>query len=76
MDTHNIHGTEVGFHGSATEAKDFLKDGIHSHTAQSYFETAKSKGETHFYDDKGQKFKITHAEKDGKDMFSVEKSHH
>lgn len=76
MDTHTIHGTEVGFHGGAGEAKDFLNHGVHGDTARGYFETAKNKGETHFYDDKGQKFKITHEEKDGKDTFSVDKSYH
>ena len=76
MDTHHIHGTEVGFHSDAGGARDFLAHGVHSYTAKNYLETAKSKGETHFYDSKGEKFKITHEEQDGKDVFSVSKSHH
>lgn len=76
MDTHHIHGTEVGFHSDAKEASDFLKTGVHSHIAQGYLQTAKEQGESHFINEKGEKFKIIHEEKDGKDSFSVERSHH
>ena len=76
MDTHDIHGTQVGFHSDARGARDFLKNKVHSDTARGYLELAKNIGEAHFYDQDGQKFKITHKEKDGQDTFSVERSHH
>ena len=40
MDSHNIHGTEVGFHSDTKEAVNFLKHGVHSDTALSYLEQA------------------------------------
>lgn len=75
MDTHDIHGTQVGFHSDAKEAREFLKHGVHSDTARGYLEQAERHGEAHFYDKEGTKFKIKH-EKDekGESIFSVEKS--
>ncbi len=76
MDTHHIHGTEVGFHTDAKEAKDFLRHGVHSDAMHKYLETAKNHGETDFYTPDGDKFKIKHELVEGKDTFTVEKSHH
>lgn len=77
MNIHNIHGTNVGFHDGASEARDFLSDGIKSHIAEGYFKLAKERGSYHFSNEKGQEYKITHEKgDDGKDVFSVAKSHY
>ena len=77
MDIHHIHGTEVGFHTGAEGAHSFLNHGENRHVAESYLKQAKETGVAHFYDDKGNKFKIEHKQgEDGKSVFSVEKSHH
>jgi len=74
MELHHINGTEVGFHSSAMEAVDFLKNGVHGSTAQGYLDYAKEHGEAHFYDKNGVKFTIRHESKDGQANYSVEKS--
>lgn len=76
MDTHHIHGTSVGFHGDTEDALKFLDHPENRHTTQSYLNEAKEHGEAHFYAG-GKKFTVTHqAGEDGKNAFSVNKSHH
>ena len=77
MDIHHIHGTEVGFHSGTEGAHSFLNHESNRHVAESYLNQAKATGEAHFYDDKGNKFRIEHkADENGKSVFSIEKSHH
>lgn len=63
MDTHNIHGTEVGFHNNAKEAKDFLRQD--KHVAQGYLKEAEKHGKAHFEDAEGKKFTMEHNKKEG-----------
>ena len=78
METHHVHGVEVGFHGGTEDAHSFLNHEGNKNIAQSYLQRAKEHGESDFIDPhSNQKFKITHQTgEDGKDVFSVEKSHH
>ncbi len=77
METHHIDGIEVGFHSGTEGAHSFLNHTENRHVAQDYLKQAKEKGEAHFYDKNGDKFKIEHKlGEDGKSVFSVEKSHH
>lgn len=77
MDTHHIHGIEVGFHGGTEGAHSFLNHEENRHVAQDYLKQAQEKGVAHFYDKNGDKFKIEHKlSEDGKSVFSVEKSHY
>jgi hypothetical protein len=69
MDTHHIHGTEIGFHGNTESAKEFLNK--NKSATEGYLDQAKNSGEASFYDNEGNKFKIEHQEKDGKDSFSI-----
>lgn len=58
------------------KAREFLEHGIHSHTAEDFFDQAKAKGETRFHDTEGGEYTIKHEEKDGEDHFSVHVHHH
>lgn len=62
MGTHNIHGTEVGFHSSAEGAKDFLRGD--KDEARKLFEEAGEHGKAHFEAD-GKKFTVIHNKEEG-----------
>lgn len=77
MDIHDIHGIPIGFDVDAREARHFLDQKVRSHVLLDYLRVARSRGEMHFYDDKGDKFRIKYEkDEEGKDIFFVKKSHH
>lgn len=77
MDKHDIHGIKnVGFHSGTDEAIDFLRNGLHRETAETYFNLAKRIDKTFFTDSKGNKFVVKHKlDKNGESLFSVGKKH-
>jgi hypothetical protein len=76
MDTHHIHGIEVGFHSSTENARNFLGHEENRHVAEEYLKQAEKHGEAHFYTD-GNKYTIKHETgENGKSIFSVDKNHH
>ena len=76
MDTHDIHGTKIGFHTDAKHTVNFLKEGMHRAGIDGYLTKARQSGRAEFYDHSGTKFVIEHEEKDGQDHFSVRKSNY
>ena len=74
MEAHDIHGTKIGFHGSAGHALFWLRDEMHRDGLEDYLKIAKDKGHVHFTDGRsGHNYTLKHDKT--ADSFSVERNY-
>lgn len=79
MDTHNINlgsrRVEIGFRHNTEEALHLFKHQDSKHEIERHIETAAKHGEAHFFIGDN-RYKVTHNMEGGKEVISVERSHH